>query len=197
MAMGGPDDIQDMREILGDIVQAGQHASAVIERVRSMVRNEHRSSAAVDITSAVRDVMLLLHSDAVRRKVNVSLEAEPEMSAVQGDRVQLQQVVLNLLLNAFDVMRDADASDRVVRLNIGRMDERMLKVSVVDAGPGLPPESIERVFDAFYTTKSKGLGMGLSISRSIIEAHGGRMWAENNLKRGATFSFTIPIATPP
>jgi len=106
-------------------------------------------------------------------------------------------VVLNLLLNAFDVMRDADASDRVVRLNIGRMDERMLKVSVVDAGPGLPPESIERVFDAFYTTKSKGLGMGLSISRSIIEAHGGRMWAENNLKRGATFSFTIPIATPP
>jgi len=140
---------------------------------------------------------LLLHSDAVRRKINVSLEAEPEMSAVQGDRVQLQQVVLNLLLNAFDVMRDADASDRVVRLNIGRMDERMLKVSVVDAGPGLPPESIERVFDAFYTTKSKGLGMGLSISRSIIEAHGGRMWAENNLKRGATFSFTIPIATPP
>ena len=195
MAGGGPDNDQEVREILGDIVQAGQHASAVIERVRSMVRNEQRSSAPLDITSAVRDVMLLLHSDAVRRKVNVSLQAGPDMAAVQGDRVQLQQVVLNLLLNAFDVMRDADASDRVVRLNIGRMDERMLKVSVTDAGPGLPAGSPERVFDAFYTTKSNGLGMGLSISRSIIEAHGGRLWAENNLTRGATFSFTIPIAT--
>ena len=89
------------------------------------------------------------------------------MPAVRGDRVQLQQVVLNLLLNAFDAMKDSDGSDRTVLLNIGRIDERMLKVSVTDAGPGLPAGSVERVFDAFYTTKSNGLGMGLSISRSI------------------------------
>ena len=197
MAMGGPDDIQDMREILGDIVQAGLHASAVIDRVRSMVKNEQRGAVSFDITSAIRDVVLLLHSDAVMRKINVTLEAEPEMPGVRGDRVQLQQVVLNLLLNAFDAMKDSDRSDRTVLLNIARIDERMLKVSVTDAGPGLPAGSPERVFDAFYTTKSNGLGMGLSISRSIIEAHGGRLWAENNLTRGATFSFTIPIATRP
>ena len=194
MAMGGPDDIQDMREILGDIVQAGLHASAVIDRVRSMVKNEQRGAVSFDITSAIRDVVLLLHSDAVMRKINVTLEAEPEMPGVRGDRVQLQQVVLNLLLNAFDAMKDSDASDRTVLVDIARIDERMLKISVTDSGPGLPAGSVERVFDAFYTTKSNGLGMGLSISRSIIEAHGGRLWAENNLRRGATFSFTILIA---
>ena len=195
MAKGGPDDIQDVREILGDIVQAGLHASAVIERVRSMVKNEQRGAVSFDITNAIRDVVLLLHSDAEMRKISVSVQAEPQIPAVRGDRVQLQQVVLNLLLNAFDAMKDSDRSDRTVLLNIARIDERMLKVSVTDAGPGLPAGSPERVFDAFYTTKSNGLGMGLSISRSIIEAHGGRLWAENNLTRGATFSFTIPIAT--
>jgi two-component system sensor kinase FixL len=193
MAMGGPDDIQDMREILGDIVQAGLHASAVIDRVRSMVKNEQRGAVSFDITSAIRDVVLLLHSDAVMRKINVTLEAEPEMPGVRGDRVQLQQVVLNLLLNAFDAMKDSDRSDRTVLLNIARIDERMLKVSVTDAGQGLPAGCVERVFDAFYTTKSNGLGMGLSISRSIVEAHSGHLSTENNLRRGATFSFTIPI----
>jgi two-component system sensor kinase FixL len=114
---------------------------------------------------------------------------------VQGDRVQLQQVVLNLLLNAFDAMHGSDASNhRAVVLKIMRIDDRMLKVSVTDAGHGLSAENIERVFDAFYTTKSDGLGMGLSISRSIVEAHGGQLWAENNLRRGMTFSFTIPVA---
>ena len=193
MAMGGPDDIQDMREILGDIVQAGLHASAVIDRVRSMVKNEQRGAVSFDITSAIRDVVLLLHSDAVMRKINVTLEAEPEMPGVRGDRVQLQQVVLNLLLNAFDAMKHSDRSDRTVLLNIARIDERMLKVSVIDTGPGLPAGSVERVFDAFFTTKSNGLGMGLSISRSIVEAHSGHLSTENNLRRGATFSFTIPI----
>ncbi len=129
------------------------------------------------------------------RNVSVLLQAEPGMPAVQGDRIQLQQVVLNLLLNAFDAMQDSAASERAVLLNIGRIDERMLKVSVVDAGHELPAGSIERVFDAFYTTKSNGLGMGLSISRSIVEAHGGRLWAENNRGRGSIFSFTIPIAS--
>ena len=99
-----------------------------------------------------------------------------------------------MLDNLDDAMKDSDARNRSVLLNVGRIDEHLLKVSVTDAGPGLSAESVERVFDAFYTTKSNGLGMGLSISRSIIEAHGGRLWAENNLRRGATFSFTIPIA---
>jgi two-component system sensor kinase FixL len=194
MKAGGSDNIQEVREILGDIVQSVQRAAAVIQRVRSMIRKEKLNSAPLDITSAVRDVILLLHSDVVMRSISVSLQTEPQMPAVRGDRIQLQQVVLNLLLNAFDAMKDSDASDRAVLLNIGRSDERMLRVSITDAGPELPAGSFERVFDAFYTTKSNGLGMGLSISRSIVEAHGGRLWAESNSGRGATFSFTIPIA---
>jgi signal transduction histidine kinase len=194
MKAGGSDNTQEVRVILGDIVQLGQHAAAVIQRVRSMIRKGKLDSAPLDITSAVRDVILLLQSNAVMRSISVSLQTEPEMPAVQGDRIQLQQVVLNLLLNAFDAMNDSNASDRAVLLNIGRSDERMLRVSITDAGPEFPAGSLERVFDAFYTTKSNGLGMGLSISRSIVEAHGGRLWGESNSRRGATFSFTIPIA---
>jgi len=144
MAMGGPDDIQDMREILGDIVQAGLHASAVIDRVRSMVKNEQRGAVSFDITNAIRDVVLLLHSDAVMRKISVSLQAEPEMPAVQGDRVQLQQVVLNLLLNAFDAMKDSDRSDRTVLLDIARpklialaADEGDVDLAVAELGEHL------------------------------------------------------------
>jgi two-component system sensor kinase FixL len=125
-----------------------------------MVKNEQRGAVSFDITSAIRDVVLLLHSDAVMRKISVSLQAEPEMPAVQGDRVQLQQVVLNLLLNAFDAMKDSDRSDRTVLLDIARIDERMLKVSVTDAGRDFPPDVSERVCDAFYTTKSNGLVHG-------------------------------------
>lgn len=191
---GGPADLEEVREILGDIVQADKHAAEVIRRMRAMVKKESLDAAPLEMVSAVREVMLLLHSDAVLRHVSVSLEAEPGVPEVLGDRIQLQQVVLNLLLNAFDAMKELRGSERTVLLRVGRDGEQMLKVTVTDDGHGISGDSIERVFQAFYTTKSNGLGMGLSISRSIVEAHHGRLWAENNLGRGATFSFTVPLA---
>jgi signal transduction histidine kinase len=191
MASENPADRDEVREILADIVQADKHAGDVIRRMRSMVKKDRLQSAPLDMATAAKEVLLLLHNDAVLRNVEVSLDAEPGLPAVLGDRIQLQQVVLNLLLNAFEAMKDTQESERSVRLRVGR-DEHMLKVTVTDVGHGLSDGAAERVFDAFYTTKPNGLGMGLSISRSIIEAHRGRLWAENNRARGATFCFTIP-----
>jgi signal transduction histidine kinase len=193
MATGDEADLQEVREILGDIVLADKHAGEVIHRMRSMARKDTVEAAPLDITAAVNEVLLLLHSDAVLRHVNVSLQAQTGLPAVMGSRIQLQQVVLNLLLNAFDAMKDLDSNERTVVLEIGREDEQMLKVTVSDVGHGLAEDSIAHVFEAFYTTKPNGLGMGLSISRSIVEAHGGRLWAENNRGRGAIFCFTVPV----
>ncbi len=194
MNAGNPTDLTEVREILGDIVQDNKRAGEVIRRMRSLVKKEDLDAAPLDMTGAVREVTLLLYNDALLRHVRVSLDAEPALPAVLGDKIQLQQVVLNLLLNAFDAVKELHVSQRAVVLKIKRDGERMLKVLVSDSGHGLSDGSIERVFEAFYTTKPNGLGMGLSISRSIIEAHHGRLWAENNGSRGATFCFTVPLA---
>jgi len=194
MTAGRPADIQEVREILVDIAQDNKRAGEIIRRMRSMVKKTDLDAAPLDLAGAVHEVVQLLHSDAVLRHVSVSLEAEPGLPAVLGDRIQLQQVVLNLLLNAFDAMKESHVSERSVLLRIGREDEHMLKVTVTDVGHGLPEDSKDRLFEAFYTTKQNGLGMGLSISRSIVEAHRGRLWAENNRSCGATFCFTVPLA---
>jgi two-component system sensor kinase FixL len=136
-------------------------------------------------------VIGLLHSDAVIRGVAVLHEFDPDLPKVLGDRVQLQQVVLNLLLNAFDAMHAGFSGDRVVIVRSRRVDSEV-HVTVTDRGPGVPGEELERLFEPFRSTKPDGLGMGLSISRSIVIGHGGRMWAENNTKRGATFGFGLP-----
>jgi signal transduction histidine kinase len=195
MASGNETDLQEVREILGDIVLSDKHAGDVIRRMQSMVRKDTVDAAPLDMAAAVNEVLLLLHSDAVLRRVNVSLQVEPGLPMVMGNRIQLQQVVLNLLLNAFDAMKDSDVNARIVVLAIAREDEQMLKVTVTDIGHGLAEDTRARVFEAFYSTKPNGLGMGLSISRSIVEAHRGRLWAENNSGRGATFCFTVPLAT--
>jgi signal transduction histidine kinase len=193
MKAGRPADIQEVCEILGDIVQDNQRAGEIIRRVRSMVKKTDLDAAPLDLAGVVDEVVQLLHSDAVLRHVSVALEAEPGLPAVLGDRVQLQQVVLNLLLNAFDAVKESHESERTVVIRVGRDNEHMLKVTVTDAGHGLSDGATARVFEAFYTTKPNGLGMGLSISRSIVEAHRGRVWAENNRSRGATFCFTVPL----
>jgi signal transduction histidine kinase len=194
IATGGQEDLLEVREILADIVQADKHAGEVIRRMRSMVKKDVIDAAPLDLANAVNEVLLLLHSDAVLRHVHVSLQVDPDLPAVLGNRIQLQQVILNLMLNAFDAMNELHPSQRNAFLKIGREGQKTLKVSVTDVGHGLPENSIGRVFEAFYTTKPTGLGMGLSISRSIVEAHRGRLWAENNRERGATFCFTVPLA---
>jgi PAS domain S-box-containing protein len=190
-----PADLTEIREILKDIVHDDNRAGQVIQRLRALVKKQPPELAATDLGAMMGDVVLLLHSDAILRSSHVELAVAPGLPPVWGDRVALQQVALNLLLNAFDAMSDRPADERHVVVRIERDDPRWVRVSVRDEGVGLG-KGIERLFEPFYTTKRDGLGMGLSISRSIIEAHGGLLGAENNPDRGATFFFTVPVAPP-
>jgi two-component system sensor kinase FixL len=161
--------------------------------MRALVKKEELEFAQLDLGNVMSDVVLLTHSDAILHNVRVSLEIDSGLPPVQGDRVQLQQVLLNLLLNAFDAVKNSPADERSVALQAELDRMSMLKVAVRDRGTGLNGDPFDKFFEPFYTTKPDGLGMGLSISRSIVEAHGGRLWAENNRDRGATFYFTLPI----
>jgi two-component system, LuxR family, sensor kinase FixL len=187
-----PPDLEEVREILKDIVQDDSRASEVIRRMRALVKKEEVAFVPLDLAEVIRDVVLLVRGDAILLNVDLDLEL-PNLPTVQGDRVQLQQVVLNLLLNAFDAMKDCPVNERRVVLQAEQDGGCMAKVAVRDRGPGLRGDKLDKIFQPFYTTKRDGLGMGLSISRSIIEAHSGRLWAENNPDRGATFYFTLPV----
>jgi two-component system, LuxR family, sensor kinase FixL len=147
--------------------------------------------AAIDLRHVLHDVVALVRSDAALQGVQITLHVEPELPCVSGNRIQLQQVLLNLLLNALDAMTESAASFRSVTVR-AQLVQDAVRVAVRDEGRGLAGD-IERVFEPFYTTKHEGLGMGLSICRSIVRAHGGTLWAENNADRGATFYFTVPV----
>ena len=190
-----PSDLQEVHEILKDIVQDNSRAGEVIRRMRLLVKKEELAFVPLDIASVIRDVVALVHSDAILHSVRVMLEFNGGLPPARGDRVQLQQVVLNLLLNAFDAMKELPASEREVSLRAELAAAGMLAVSVCDRGIGISRVKLDKIFEPFYTTKRDGLGMGLSISRSIIEAHGGRLWVENNQERGTTFHFTVPMET--
>ncbi|WP_082902562.1 PAS domain-containing sensor histidine kinase [Paraburkholderia ginsengiterrae] len=186
-------DLAEVREILKDIVQDNDRAIQVIRRIRALVKKGEREIASLDLAAVIRDVVLLLHSDAILRGVCVSLDIDANLPTVRGDKVQLQQVTLNLLLNAFDAMESRPASDRVVAVFITLESPGTVRVAVRDRGPGLSSSQLAMIFKPFFTSKREGLGLGLSISRSIIEMHGGRLWAENNADQGATFYFTLPV----
>ena len=188
-----PPDLEEIRDILKDIVEDNSRAGEVIRRMRALVKKEDLAFVDLDLAGVIRDVMQLVHSDAILRNVRVSLESSSKLPLVRGDRVQLQQVVLNLLLNAFDATKDTPVVEREVVVRAEMNGAGMVEVAVRDHGVGLTSDKLDKVFQPFYTTKRDGLGMGLSISRSIIEAHGGRLWAENNTDRGATFYFTVPV----
>jgi PAS domain S-box-containing protein len=190
-----PSDLEEVREILKDIVQDDNRAGEVIRRLRALVRKEVLEFAPLVLVNVISDVVPLLHSDAILHNVRVLVELNAELPVVRGDRVQLQQVVLNLLLNAFDAMKDCPVPEREVIVR-GELDGACaVRVAVHDHGIGLDSEKqkADKIFQPFYTTKRDGLGMGLSISRSIIETHGGNLWAENNPNQGATFYFTVPV----
>jgi PAS domain S-box-containing protein len=189
-----PADVEELGEILKDIVQDDSRASEVIQRMRALVKKEDLAFAPLDLGGVVRDVAALVHSDAILQEVRILLEVKPDLPPVRGNKVQLQQVVLNLLLNAFEAMKDWPAHEREVKVHVERDGARMVKVAVRDRGTGLNSGKLDKIFQPFYTTKREGLGMGLSISRSIIDAHGGRLWAENNPDRGATFYCTLPVS---
>jgi two-component system, LuxR family, sensor kinase FixL len=186
-----PIDLDEVREILGDLVADNNRASEILRRIRALVKKSELELAPLSIAGVIGDVALLVHSDAIVRGIRVVIDVDPHLPLVRGDKIQLQQVVLNLLLNSFDAM-DTCGTDRVATISATREGADRVRVSVRDEGNGVPAALADQLFKPFCTSKRDGLGLGLSISRSIVEMHGGRIWAHNNADRGATFGFTLP-----
>jgi hypothetical protein len=187
-----PPDLREVEEALGCIVGDADRAGDIIDRIREHIKKEPPRKDHLDLNKAVTEVVELARSAICKHGVSLRMRLAEELFAVQGDRVQLQQVILNLILNAIEAMSSVDGPRELVISTEQRQTNGL--ISVRDSGPGIDPDQRERVFDAFYTTKSNGVGIGLSICRSIIDAHGGRLWIETNELRGAAFQITIPSA---
>jgi len=183
-------DLEEIRAILADIRKDDERAGNVINRMRSLLKRRSLESDPLDFQGLIEETIMLARSDAQNRRISLSLRADPDLPLVLGDRVHLQQVLLNLMLNGMDAMAGCRPADRHLAI-LARMANGSVEVVVRDTGTGIPPEKLDRVFEPFYTTKSEGMGMGLAISRTIIEAHGGKIRAENNPERGASFIFTL------
>ncbi len=189
-------DFAEVRAILADIVKDDRRASDVIRRLRELLRKGQLEMTKVNLTAAIRDVLDLVSSEAIIRNVTVSLQFEQEPLFVRGDRVQLQQVILNLLHNAMEAMSDSTEPLRRIVISGRQTERQQVLITVQDSGPGLRPGTDDSIFEPFYTTKSSGMGMGLSIVRSILEAHGGAIRASNGSDRGAVFEFFLPAGPP-
>jgi len=189
-----PPDLGEVRAILADIIDDDKRASEVIQRLRDLLRKGDVEFRPLDVHALIREVVKLVSSDLVIRNVTVNLDLAPLRPVVGGNRVQLQQVVLNLLLNGMEAMADGDGRERPLVVRTECTEARTVRVSVQDAGTGLREGTQDLVFEPFYTTKANGMGMGLSIARSIIEAHNGVIWVQNNPTIGATVSFDLPLA---
>jgi len=188
-----PPRLGKVREALNSVVGNTDRAGDIIERIREQVKKTPPRKEDFDLNAAIDEVMVLARSLIIRNDVSVQSRLADRLFPINGDRVQLQQVILNLILNAVEAMGSVEAEARDLLISTEQGLTGVL-VAVRDSGPGIDPEHLERVFEAFYTTKSSGVGMGLSICRSIIDSHGGRLWAEANEPRGAVFQFTLPGA---
>jgi signal transduction histidine kinase len=186
-----PPDLERARTAATRMEQDGNRAADVINRLRSFYKKGRPPEReTVDVREIIREMIMLLQNEAARYSITTHSEFDSGVPAIRADRVQLQQVFMNLMLNAIEAMKDTGGELTIrSRLNPGGQ----LTISVSDTGVGLPAESTERMFDAFHTTKPQGTGMGLAITRSIVESHGGRVWATPNQGRGATFHFTLPV----
>jgi C4-dicarboxylate-specific signal transduction histidine kinase len=187
-------DIQELGEIVSDMIAEDERAAGVIRRLRGLLKKGETYWGRQDLNWLLREVIRLLRNDSLIRKVAVRLELDGGSLPVDCDSIQIQQVVLNLLLNAMDAVGGSAPEHRSVVVRSGRLDARTVQVSIEDSGVGLQDGSESRVFEPFYSTKPDGMGMGLSIARSIIQAHGGAIWARNNPSRGASFGFALPLA---
>ena len=197
---GGPNgvsNLEDIREALGEIRDDAERASAVVGRVRQLAKRTPVEKSLLDLKDVINDVMALARYESATRRVTIRTDLSQDLPSVLGDRVQLQQVLLNLVMNGMDAMDTIEESQRVLVIG-GRREARdgssgaLLRVQ--DAGIGFKPQEMDRLFEAFYTTKPNGMGMGLAISRSIIEAHAGRLWSQPNPGPGATFFINLPAA---
>jgi PAS domain S-box-containing protein len=182
-------DIAEAREAASGTIGCARRAAEIIDHVRSLFKKSLPHRESVDVNELIREIALLLQNDIRRHSVTVRLELTEDLAKVVGDRVQLEQVLMNLMLNAIEAMQDANGTLKITsQLN----DEGYVLISVSDTGVGIPPDKVDQIFDTFFTTKAQGTGMGLGISRSIVESHGGRLWATSDTGRGATFRFTLP-----
>ena len=184
-------DLEEAREAASRIVKDATRAAGIISRVRLLFKKSTPQQELVDVNEAIREMIVLLRSEATRYNITVRMELAADLPRIMGDRVQLQQVLMNLIVNSIDAMKEVDGA-RELAVKSQRTAKEEVLVSVSDTGVGLPPEQTEKIFNAFFTTKPHGTGMGLRISRSIVESHGGRLWAADNSPRGANFCFTLP-----
>jgi len=194
LADGGPE-IDEVRDAVTDIIADAERASAIIERVRALAKRSPPERAPLRVADLVDDVLAISASQCVARRVTIASDVAADLPVVLGDRVQLQQVLLNLILNAIDAMATVEEPDRKLEIR-ARPDTHggpsAVRISVIDRGVGFGEMETSRLFEPFYTTKPNGMGIGLAISRTIVEAHRGRLWAEPNHGRGATFSIVLP-----
>jgi len=184
-------DVEEAREAASRIVKDATRAAGIISRVRLLFKKSTPQRELVDVNEAIREMMVLLRSEATRYNITVRMELAADLPRIMGDRVQLQQVLMNLIVNSIDATKEVDGA-RELAVKSQRTEKEEVLVSVSDTGVGLPPEQTEQIFNAFFTTKPHGTGMGLRISRSIVESHGGRLWSADNSPRGANFCFTLP-----
>jgi C4-dicarboxylate-specific signal transduction histidine kinase len=189
-------DLQEIGEILADIRRDDERASEVIGRLRSLLKKAPFELKHVDLNEVVRETMQFLSALAIAREVDLASFIAPTPLPVKGDLIQLQQVILNLIVNAMDAMSGMPSAERRITVSTARYGDSA-ELSVSDVGPGIPAEKLKEVFEPFFTTKPQGMGMGLSIARTIVEAHGGQLSAENQAGRGAAFRMRLPLAALP
>jgi C4-dicarboxylate-specific signal transduction histidine kinase len=192
-----PPDLDEVRDAFDRILKAGKQAGEVISQIRAFIKRVPSRKDDFEINEAIREVLALTHGELAKNGISLQTQLASGLPLVEGDRVQLQQVILNLTVNAVEAMVEVSEGSRDLLISTS-FDTRDVIVTVQDSGPGVKPEDLARLFDPFYTTKPTGMGMGLSICRSITEAHGGRLWATANIPQGASFHLSLPAheATP-
>ena len=194
MLTADPPDVGGALETARRTIRDGNRAANVVARLRALFSKREFIPEPLDLTEAVREVIALSSNDLQRERIILQPDLADDLPIVTGDRIQLQQVILNLLRNASDAMDDVHDRPRQLLIKTEREDGGHVRVIVRDVGVGLPPRGVDSLFDAFYTTKTGGMGIGLFVSRSIVERHQGRLWAQPNDGPGTTFSFSIPLA---
>jgi C4-dicarboxylate-specific signal transduction histidine kinase len=182
--------LEKLREAIAEIVNDGTRASAVISRIRALLMKAAPERVELDINEIIQEVAVLVRNEVTRNRISLRTDLAPDLPRVLGDRVQLQQVLINLVMNGIDAMRTLTDRSRELLIKSAKNPDGVL-IQVQDSGPGLDPEQADRIFEPFFTTKPQGIGLGLSISSSIIESHGGRLWAVPG-SNGALFQFTLP-----
>lgn len=193
LTAGDSPDIDEVRDILNDIVADDKRASQVIQRLRSLFRKGELKKEVLDVNDLVREVVSLINSETIIRNISIETRLDDSISSLIGDEIHLQQVIINFILNASEAMTDVEDVPRKIIISTTMENAQTIKVGIRDFGPGIDESSVQQMVEPFYTTKPTGMGMGLSINRSIIDAHHGRLWAENNADRGATFYFSLPL----